>query len=99
MKNELYGFVRKAFIASPAVANNIVVVGDRAGYLYGINETDGKLLWQLDYQITWVISSVAIKDSMIVTGTSEGAYINALNLYTGKEIWRLQTLGPVCSSH
>lgn len=98
VRNEDFGFDRKAFIASPAISNNIVVIGDRAGYLYAINETSGKLIWQLDYQITWIISSVAIKDSMIVTGTSDGAYINAINLYSGKELWRFQTQGPVWAS-
>jgi len=98
MHNENYGFDRKAVIAAPAIANNIVVIGDRAGFLYGINETSGEKLWQYDYHVTWILSSVAIKDSIVVTGTSDAAFINALNLYTGKEIWRFQTQGPVWAS-
>jgi len=98
MRNEDYGFDRKAILATPAVADNIVVVGDRAGYLYALNETTGEKLWQFDYVITWIISSVAIKDSVVVTGTSDGAFINALKLHTGKELWRFQTTAPVWAS-
>ncbi len=95
---EDYGFDRKAVVAAPAVSNNVVVVGDRAGFLYGINETTGEKIWDYDYHISWVLSSVAIKDSIVVTGTSDAAFINALNLYTGKEIWEFQTQGPVWAS-
>ncbi|HWB24609.1 MAG TPA: PQQ-binding-like beta-propeller repeat protein [Chitinophagaceae bacterium] len=98
MQNENYGFDRKAVIAAPAIANNIVVVGDRAGYLYGINAASGEKIWQFDYHVSWILSSVAIKDSIVVTGTSDAAFINAINLYTGKEIWRFQTQAPVWAS-
>jgi len=98
MRNEAYGFDRMAVVAAPAVAGNVVVVGDRAGYLYGLNKNSGDQLWQYDYYVSWIISSVAIKDSIVVTGTSDGAFINALNLFTGREIWRLQTQAPVWAS-
>jgi len=98
MHNENYGFDRKAVIAAPAIANNIVVVGDRAGYLYGINEANGEKIWEFNYNVSWILSSVAIKDSIVVTGTSDGAFINALNLYTGKEIWKFKLQAPVWAS-
>ena len=41
MRNENFGFDRKAVIASPAISNNVVVVGGRDGYLYGINRSGG----------------------------------------------------------
>ncbi|HVX51531.1 MAG TPA: PQQ-binding-like beta-propeller repeat protein, partial [Chitinophagaceae bacterium] len=98
MHNEEYGFDRKAVIAAPAIAGNLLVAGDRAGYLYGINERTGEKSWQFDYHVSWVLSSVAIKDSIVVAGTSDGAFINALNLYTGKELWRFQIQAPVWAS-
>jgi len=98
LHNEDYGFDRKAVLAAPVIAANIVVVGDRAGYLYALNETTGQKIWQFDYTVSWIISSVAIKDSIVVTGTSDGAFINALNLYTGKQLWKFQTTAPVWAS-
>jgi len=98
MHNENFGFDRRAVIASPAIANNILVAGGRDGFLYGLNELTGEKIWQFDYRVSWILSTVAIKDSIVVTGTSDGSFINALNLYTGKELWRFQTQAPVWAS-
>ncbi|HYF31359.1 MAG TPA: PQQ-binding-like beta-propeller repeat protein [Chitinophagaceae bacterium] len=98
MRNENFGFDRKAVIASPAIVNNIVVVGGRDGYLYGIDALTGARKWEYNYQVSWIISSVAIKDTIVVTGTSDGRFINALNLHTGKELWRFMTGAPVWAS-
>ena len=98
MKNENFGFDRRAITSSPVIAGNKIVVGARDGYLYCINADNGKELWQLNYYITWVISTAAIKDSLVVTGTSDGRYVNAINLETGKEIWKFRTPSAVWSS-
>jgi hypothetical protein len=34
---------------------------------------------------------VAVKDSIVVTGTSDGRFVQAVNLYSGKEIWKAST--------
>ena len=98
MRNENFGFDRKAIIASPAISSNIVVVGGRDGYLYGIDAQTGTRKWIFDYKVSWIISSVAIKDTIVITGTSDGRFINALNLNTGKELWRFMTGAPVWAS-
>lgn len=98
LKNENFGFDRKAVIASPAISYNAVVVGSRDGYLYAIDAQTGKKKWEYNYNVSWIISSVAIKDSIVVTGTSDGRFINALNLRNGKELWRYAVSAPVWSS-
>lgn len=98
LKNENFGFDRKAVIASPAVANNTVIVGSRDGFLYGIDAQTGTKKWEYNYNVSWIISSVAIKDSIIVTGTSDGRFINTLRLQDGKELWRFAVNAPVWSS-
>ena len=98
LKNEDFGFDRKAIISSPAVINGKVVVGSRDGFLYGIDASSGQQLWKVDHQVSWVISSVAIKDSITVTGTSDGRFIQAVNIHTGKEIWKYRTISIVWSS-
>jgi len=65
---------------------------------YCVNGDSGEKIWELNYFITWVISTAAVKDSMVVTGTSDGRYVNAVNLATGKEIWRFRTPSAVWSS-
>jgi eukaryotic-like serine/threonine-protein kinase len=98
LKNENFGFDRKAIIASPAISYGDVVVGSRDGYLYAIDAQTGTKKWQYNYNVSWVISSVAIKDSIVVTGTSDGRFINALHLRDGKELWRFAVSAPVWSS-
>lgn len=82
------GFDRKAILAAPVIANDKIVIGARDGFLYCLNASDGKKLWTVDHEVSWIISAVAIKDSFVVTGTSDGRFIQAVNLNTGKEIWK-----------
>ena len=90
LKNENFGFDRKAILSSPVVRGNKIVFGCRDGILYCV-DTNGKLLWQMDHHVSWVISTVAIKDSFVVTGTSDGHFVQAVHLNTGREIWKRQT--------
>ena len=42
LKNEKFGFDRRAIIASPVVAGNKVIVGGRDGFLYAVDKDTGK---------------------------------------------------------
>ena len=88
MKLEEFGYDRKAILAAAVISKGKIVFGARDGYLYCLNATDGKQLWVVDHQVSWVISTVAIKDSFVVTGTSDGRFVQAVNLDSGKEIWK-----------
>jgi len=88
LNNEKEGFDRKAIIASPVIKNNTIIVGGRDGYLYALDAKTGSQLWKYNYNVSWVISTVAIKDSIVISGTSDGQIVNALNFFSGKEIWQ-----------
>src|SRR5689334_4467124 len=90
LKNENFGFDRKAILSSPVVHENKIIVGSRDGVLYCV-DTNGKFLWKMDHHVSWVISTVAIKDSFVVTGTSDAHFVQAVHLNTGKELWKRQT--------
>ncbi len=98
LKNENFGFDRKAIIASPAIADDKIIVGSRDGYLYALNSATGNQEWRYNYEVSWVISSVAVKDNKVISGTSDGSFVHALNLSDGKEIWRFRTTAPVWAS-
>jgi len=91
LNNEKEGFDRKAIIATPVIKDGIVITGSRDGYLYALDADNGLEKWKYNYDVSWVISSVAIKDSIVISGTSDGKVVNALNLYTGQEIWKAAT--------
>ena len=98
LNNEDFGFDRRAIIASPVITKDKVVVGGRDGFLYGIDKNSGKEIWRMDHEVSWVISSVAVKDSFVITGTSDGRFVQAVNLNTGKQIWKYRTPSIVWSS-
>lgn len=98
MKNEDFGFDRRAIISSPVVTGDKILVGGRDGFLYAVNKQTGKEVWRVDHEVSWVISSVAVKDSFVVTGTSDGRFIQAVSLHTGREIWKYKTQSIVWSS-
>lgn len=93
-----YIFDRKAVISSAALSEDVCVIGSRDGFLYGFNTIDGKQLWSLDYTISWVNSTAAIREGIAVTATSDGRYVNAVEAKTGKEIWRFNTRQILWSS-
>ncbi len=90
LDNRNFGFDRKGILASPVIARDKILFGGRDGILYCIN-ANGKLVWKMDHHISWVISTVAVKDSFVVTGTSDGHFVQAVNLNTGMEMWKTQT--------
>ncbi|MBL7741665.1 MAG: PQQ-binding-like beta-propeller repeat protein [Chitinophagaceae bacterium] len=98
MNNEDYGFDRRAITSSPVIVENKAIFGARDGFLYCINADNGKGLWKMDHYVSWVISTVAVKDSFVVTGTSDGRFVQAVNIETGKEIWKFRTPLAVWSS-
>ncbi|MFI5131607.1 MAG: PQQ-binding-like beta-propeller repeat protein [Chitinophagales bacterium] len=98
MRNENFGFDRRAINASPVVVGNKAIVGARDGYLYCVNADTGKDVWQMNHFVSWIISTVAVKDSFVVTGTSDGRFVQAVNLETGREIWKFRTPLAVWSS-
>lgn len=98
LKNEDFGYDRRAIISSPAVKEDKVIIGGRDGFLYCVDADNGALLWKVDHKISWVNTSAAIKDSIVVTGTSDGRFVQAVNLYTGQELWKTKTTSLVWSS-
>ncbi len=56
------------------------------------------LRWKRDYAISWVNSSAAVADGVVYTGTSDAAYVDALDLTTEHERWRFSTASIVWGS-
>jgi len=98
LKNENWGFDRKAILSSAVVSNHKLYFGSRAGFLYCLNVANGSLVWKVDHKISWVISTPSIQDSILVTGTSDGRFVQAIDLPSGKQIWRTRTAAVVWSS-
>lgn len=89
--NDSFGYDRKGIVSSPVIIGKKVVFGARDGYMYNLDAETGKSNWVFNYNITWVISSVATDGKAVYAGTSDGMYVNAIDLQTGRELWKTPT--------
>lgn len=89
--NDSFGYDRRGIVSSPVVIGDKLIFGSRDGFMYNLNVNNGAANWIYDYHITWVISSVACDGKTIFAGTSDGRYVNAIDLQSGKEVWRSST--------
>jgi eukaryotic-like serine/threonine-protein kinase len=98
LKIEDFGFDRSAVVSSPSVADGIVTVGCRDGFIYAINLDKGEQVWVNDHTVSWIISTPAVADGRVFAGSSDAQFIQSLDHATGRELWRFKTNGPVWSS-
>jgi len=93
-----FGFDRRTIQASPAVADGLVFVGSRDGFLYAVDAATGKQVWRVDHRMSWVNTSPAIADGVVYAGSSDERFLQAVDARTGRERWRVATERPVWSS-
>ncbi len=93
-----FGYDRCAIVSSAAISGDLVTFGGRDGFLYVLDRHTGAEKWRRDYEISWVISTPAIFNGLLFTGTSDGRFAHALDLSTGKEKWRFSATETVWSS-
>ncbi len=82
-----HGYDRRTVQASPAVAHGRVYIGGRDARLYALDEATGERLWAAEYTPSWVVSSVAVGDHAVYTGTSDAHVVEALDASTGERRW------------
>jgi outer membrane protein assembly factor BamB/predicted phosphodiesterase len=82
--------------AAPCVWRNWVVVGNRAGRVFGLSVTDGKKQWI--FQIKGgIFASAAAAHGKVVFGATDN-HIYCLNIETGQLLWRVATSAPVVAA-
>jgi outer membrane protein assembly factor BamB len=96
--SDTFGYDRKTVQSSPAIAGDLVVVGARDGFLYGLELSTGRQRWVVDHHISWVSCSVAIADGTVYTGTSDGQFVQAVDAASGRELWKKEHVGLVWAS-
>jgi outer membrane protein assembly factor BamB len=98
LNNDTIGFDRKAIISSAVVDGDAIAFGSRDGFLYCVNRVNGELKWSFDHHVSWVVSSPSVADGHVITGTSDGHFIQNVDITTGREIWRTYGTAPLWSS-
>ncbi len=84
------------FASTPAVWNNLAVVGDASGKVYGLALKSGKEQWKFETQGA-VYSTPQASGDLVVFGSTDGN-IYALKATTGREAWRCTTGRPIVAS-
>jgi len=77
LNNDTIGFDRKAIISSAVIEGDAVIFGCRDGFLYCVNRFNGELKWKFDHHVSWVISSPAVANGNVITGTSDGHFVQS----------------------
>jgi eukaryotic-like serine/threonine-protein kinase len=84
--------------ASATLENGVVYFSARDAHMYALDAANGTLLWKYDAENSWILSTAAIKDHVLYTGTSDTYLLLALDANTGKEKFRFKTNGYVYGS-
>jgi outer membrane protein assembly factor BamB len=92
------GVDRKSIIASAAVAGGTVYIGSRDGYMYALDKDSGERRWRVNHEGSWAMSSPAVLENILYSGTSDGRWVHALDADSGEELWRFVGAGYTWSS-
>ena len=80
------------YLASPALANGIVYVGDGAGVLWALKASDGTLLWKYVTNSQHTFAPTVSNGVVYVTETySSPSYTYALDATTGSLLWKYES--------
>ncbi len=105
--SEKAGFDRRSIASSASVSDGIVTFGSRDAHQYALDAKTGRLLWRIAHpvaftkehlELAWCEASPAISDGVSYVGSSDGYFINAAEIGTGKERWRVAMPSRIISS-
>ena len=82
--------VKDPVTTSPALGGNIIAVGTARGYVFALNEPDGKTLWQYDTKGGSITALPVVADGLVFAGGGDGV-MHMLDAGTGKELHRFTT--------
>lgn len=85
-------------VASPVFAGEVIVVGGRDGFVYGVDRASGRERWRTTHDGSSWILSVAYDGTTAYVGSGSAQIVQAIDPATGAERWRAPTAGAVFAS-
>ncbi len=101
------GYDRTSITSSPAVDPESLFFGSRDGHLYAVDRRSGTRRWRFGHKVVsvpgspevgWVVGSPAVAGGLVLVGSSDGKFFNAVRAESGEEAWRFPTNDRVFSS-
>jgi outer membrane protein assembly factor BamB len=86
----------QGFRSSPAVTEEIVVIGGRNRQIHGVHPKTGEVVWTFATKQRVDSSPVIVGDRAFV-GSADGR-LYAINVKTGKKVWEYEVAGGLNSS-
>jgi outer membrane protein assembly factor BamB len=84
--------------ASAACSNGMVYIGARDGFFYALSAATGKVVWKYAADNSWVLTTAAVQNGVVYTGTSDTYLFLAFDAKTGRQIFKYKANGYVYSS-
>jgi outer membrane protein assembly factor BamB len=82
-----------AVVSTPAVAGELLVVGNRAYDVLGLRARTGEVAWKRYVWFSWVESSATVRDGVAYVGSSDAAAVLAIDTASGRRLWAADVLG------
>ena len=92
------GYDRRAIQSTAAIAGGLVFFGSRDDGFYALDLLTGERKWRASHATSWVVGSPAVRDGKAYIGSSDGHFIQSVEVATGRELWRTPTGANVLSS-
>lgn len=92
------GYDRRAIQSSAAIAGGMVFFGSRDDGFYALDFATGERKWRSSHRTSWVVGSPAVRDGRAYIGSSDGHFIQAVDVANGRELWRRRLDMNVLSS-
>ncbi|MCX6279379.1 MAG: PQQ-binding-like beta-propeller repeat protein [Bacteroidetes bacterium] len=83
-----YFFPKGEIMGNPVVASGMVFAGARDNNLYAVDVKGGSCNWMKQFPFGWALP-VTANDSIIYVGTSDDRELYALDIRTGREVWKV----------
>jgi outer membrane protein assembly factor BamB len=82
------GYDRRAIQSTAAIADGLVFIGSRDDGFYAIDLATGARKWRQSHRSSWVVASPAVRDGKAYVGSSDAHFIHAIDVASGRELWR-----------
>ena len=92
------GYDRRAIQSTAAIADGNVFFGSRDDGFYAVDFATGERKWRSSHRTSWVVGSPAVRDGKAYVGSSDGHFIHAMEVASGRELWRTAVGSNVLSS-
>jgi len=92
------GYDRRAIQSTAAIAEGNVFFGSRDDGFYAVDFATGERKWRSSHRTSWVVGSPAVREGRAYVGSSDGHFIHAVEVASGRELWRTPVGSNVLSS-